>query len=177
MKIISKPKILRIDSDLAILINIALTDGEEAEKFVESIKDAGRYKLTATKNRQKRSLNANSYMWAICEKIAQKLRISRTEVYRHGIKEVGVFHDIAVAKCDADDVQRIWESNGIGWFSERFDSRLAGCVRIRCYHGSSLYDTAQMSRLIDYINDEAEALGIDTETEENIRNMLERWNE
>ena len=74
-----------------------------------------------------------------------------------------------------DEVQRIWESNGIGWFTETFDSRLENCVRVRFYHGSSLYDTKQMSRLIDYIVDEAHALGIETETEENIRRMIESW--
>lgn len=174
MKILSKPKILRIDSDLAILINIALTDGEEAEKFIEPITD-GDYKLSATKHRQKRSLNANAYMWVMCEKIASVLNISKTEIYRHAIKEVGVYHDMAVAENDYPGVVRIWESNGIGWFTERFDSRIPKCVRVRFYHGSSLYDTAQMSRLIDYINEEANGLGIDTETEENIQRMMEHW--
>lgn len=175
MKILSKPKIIRIDSDLAVLINISLTDGEEAERFTESI-EAGEYKLSASKIRQKRSLNANAYMWVMCDKIAKVLRISKTEVYRHAIKEVGVFHDMAVSDRDVDEVKRVWESNGIGWFTEEFHSRLFGCKRVRFYHGSSLYDTAQMSRLIDYINDQALDLGIETETEENIRQMMEHWN-
>lgn len=175
MKILSKPTIERVDSNLAVLIHISLTDGEEAERFIEGI-DAGDYKLFASKLRQHRSLNANAYMWVLCDKIAQKLRISKTEVYKHAIREVGVFHDMAVSDRDVAEVKRVWESNGIGWFTEEFHSRLFGCKRVRFYHGSSLYDTAQMSRLIDYINDQALELGIETETEENIKKMMEHWN-
>ncbi len=174
MKILSKPTIERIDSNLAVLINISLTDGEEAERFIESI-DAGDYRLSASKIRQHRSLNANAYCWVLCDKIAQRLRTTKTAVYRHAIREVGVFHDMAVSDRDVDAVKRVWESNGIGWFTEEFHSRLFGCKRMRFYHGSSLYDTAQMSRLIDYLIDEAHELGIETETEENIRRMMEHW--
>ena len=174
MKILKKPSISRTDSNLTILINIALTDGEEAEKFVESLEEC-EYRLSASRYRRKRSLNANAFLWTMCEKIADRLRMPKTDIYRHAIKEVGVFHDMAVAAKDLYEVQRIWESNGIGWFTESFDSRLENCVRVRFYHGSSLYDTKQMSRLIDYIVDEAHALGIETETEENIRRMIESW--
>lgn len=175
MKILKKPSISRTDSDLTILFNIALTDGEEAERFIEGIEE-GDYKLSASRHRQKRSLNANNFLWAMCEQISQKLRTTRTEIYRQAIREVGVYTDMAVVTKDLAEVVRVWESNGIGWFTEQFDSTLPKCKRVRFYHGSSLYDTKQMSRLIDYIVEEAHGLGIETETEENIRLMMEHWN-
>lgn len=176
MLILKKPTISKKVTELEIQISVSLQDGAEAERFCEQITE-GNYNLSASKHHQKRSLNANSYMWVLCEKIAQKLSISKIDVYKQAIREVGVFHDIAVIDRDLDDVKRVWESNGIGWFTESFDSRLKGCVRLRCYHGSSLYDTKQMSRLIDYIVENAHILGIETETEENIRLMMEHWNE
>lgn len=174
MKILRQPTVERRSNDIAILINIPLTDAAEAEKFCSGIKE-GEYRLSASKVRQKRSLNANSYCWLLCEKIAQKLGTTKTDVYRQAIREVGVFHDMAVMAKDIEEVTRVWESNGIGWFVETFDSRIPDCVRIRCYHGSSLYNTKEMARLVDYINEEAHSLGIETEIDENIRQMMEHW--
>lgn len=176
MKILKPPTVERHGNDIVILLNIPLTDAEEAEKFCSTIKE-GEYRLSASKVRQKRSLNANAYLWTMCEMIAQKMGISKTEVYRQAIREVGVYHDMAVMAKDIEEVTRVWEANGIGWFVERFDSRLPECVRVRCYHGSSLYNTQEMSRLVDYVNEEAHALGIETEIDENLRLMMEHWNE
>ena len=48
--------------------------------------------------------------------------------------------------------------------------------QLQCYKGSSLYDTLEMSRLIDGVVSDAQELGIDTMTPEEIREMKERWN-
>lgn len=125
--------------------------------------------------RERRSLNANSYMWHIAEEIAKVIRTTKEEVYRKAIKEVGVFHDGAFQIEDLDAIKKAWGSNGVGWFTEDFDSKLEGCRRVRFYHGSSLYDTKEMSRLIDYIVEEAKGLDIEVMTADEIERMKQQW--
>lgn len=125
--------------------------------------------------RERRSHNANSYMWHIAEEIAKTIRSTKEEVYRRAIREVGVFHDGAFLIEDLDAIKRAWESNGVGWFTEDFDSKLEGCRRVRFYHGSSLYNTKEMSRLIDYIVEEAKELEIEVMTPDEIERMKQQW--
>lgn len=126
-------------------------------------------------HREKRSLDANAYMWVLADKIADAVNSTKAEVYRKAIREVGVFYDMAVLESDVPKAIAVWESNGIGWFADEFDSKLQGCKRIRFYHGSSMYDTKQMSRLIDYIVEEAKEVGIDTKTPDEIERMKNLW--
>ena len=107
-----------------------------------------------------RSTDANSYMWVLCDKIAEKIHSTKEEVYRKAVREVGVFQDVAVQEKALPALISNWTSNGIGWVTDTFDSKLNGCKRVRLYTGSHRYDTKQMARLIDYIVQEAKELEI-----------------
>lgn len=122
---------------------------------------------------QKRSLNANSYMWVLCDKIADAIHATKEEVYRKAIREVGVFNDVAVTKHALPHLIETWTSRGVGWLVDTFDSKLDGCKRARLYTGSHEYDTKQMSRLIDYIVEEAKELGIETLTPNELNRIME----
>jgi hypothetical protein len=43
-------------------------------------------------------------------------------------------------------------------------SKINGCTNVILYYGSSTYNTAQMSLLIDHLVQDAKALGIETMT-------------
>ena len=122
--------------------------------------------------RQKRSNDANAYLWVLCDKIADVIRSTKEEVYRNAIREVGVFQDVATRHDAADDLINLWSNRGIGWFADVFDSKLDGCKRVRLYSGSHIYDTKEMSRLIDYIVEQAKDLGIETMTPDEIKQMI-----
>ena len=65
---------------------------------------------------------------------------------------------------------------GIGWQTEQLDYAQDGnTVIIRAYRGSSTYDSKQMSRLIDWLVQEAEELEIETEDPAYINSLIERW--
>lgn len=49
------------------------------------------YIITIEKQKRKRSLNANAYMWELCHKIAEKVGTTKETVYRKNIREVGSF--------------------------------------------------------------------------------------
>ena len=126
--------------------------------------------------REKRSKNANAYMWVLCEKIAQTQGIGAEEVYRHNIREVGVFKDDEV---DVEDVKwrcTSWGMLGKGWIAERVDFTPDGKREIiRFYYGSSQYNSQQMARLIDNIVQDAQALGIPTDPREELDRLIKEW--
>ena len=54
-------------------------------------------------------------------------------------------------------------------------SKLEGYTNVRNFYGSSAYDKAQMSRLIDLIVQEAKQLGVETLSESEKALLLEGW--
>lgn len=152
-------------------------DKETAFQVFEELKDEQRLTIKVGKYRKKRSLDANAYAWVLLDQIAEKLCLPKTVVYRQMIKEIGGNSDIVCVRNKAVDQLRAgWERNGIGWCTEIMPSKIEGCTNVVLYYGSSTYDTAQMSRLIDNIVEECKAHGIETRSQEELESMLGHWN-
>lgn len=79
----------------------------------------------------------------------------------------------------AEAVERyteIWKAHGIGWvIDDMGDSKLPGYKVLACYHGSSTYNTKEMSELIEFLIDEAHNLGIDVISEADRALLLKDW--
>lgn len=128
------------------------------------------------KARKKRSLDANAYAWALIHKIAEAVRITPDEVYRRELKEIGGASEIVcVEERAVDRLRALWESKGLGWQTEAFPSKLAGCVNVRLCYGSSAFDTRQMSEFIDRLVMECKSLDIETLTERELSLLKEGW--
>jgi len=126
--------------------------------------------------RARRSLDANSYCWVLCQKIAEVISNTKEEVYRKVIRDVGQF-DILPIKTEAVDtfINR-WSGGGIGWFTEvEGDSKIEGYTKVFAYYGSSVYDTKEMSILINELVEQAQELGIETRPADEINSLLEAW--
>ena len=82
---------------------------------------------------------------------------------------------VCVLDSAVDRLREGWEKQGLGWQTEVMDSKLPGCKNVILYFGSSTYDTKQMSLLIDHLVQDAQALGIETETPEQIARYKELW--
>lgn len=173
-----------VDNGIVLTFKMPLSEGKSVEPMIALINEFNPsidYNLAFSKTSKKRSNNANAYMWVLCDKIAQVIRSTKEEVYRRAIREVGVFHDYVSPKgepCAA--LVEIWSKNGIGWFAEMFNSKITDIngkqlVRVRLYHGSHTYNQKEMSRLIDWVVDEAKNLGIETMTDKELLELKERW--
>lgn len=128
------------------------------------------------KQRKRRSLDANAYFWVLAGKLAGKLHISPTEVYRHYIQDIGGNYEaVTVAEEGAAKLREMWSAHGKGWLTEALSSFFPGYVTLLLYYGSSTYDSAQMSRLIDMIVTDCKAQGIETLTPDRLDAMKERW--
>lgn len=132
--------------------------------------------ITFKPHKEKRGNDANSYMWVLCDKIAQKINSTKEEVYRDAIRNVGVFEIVPIRK---DAVERFidnWKHNGVGWVCESLgESKLEGYEKIVTYYGSSTYNTKEMARLVDYIVEEAKGQGIEVLPPNELQSMKEAW--
>ena len=135
------------------------------------------YNLEVKEYRQKRSLDANAYCWVLIHKLAEATRLTPVEVYREAIRNVGNnFTPMCVREQDAELLKKNWSSHGLGWICEDLgQSQVPGCVNIACYHGSSTYDTKQMSQLIDNLVQDCKALDIEVLTPEKLALLKEAW--
>lgn len=147
----------------------------EARQIAESVTD-GEWDVDVKRHREKRSRDANAYLWVLCDKIGAVTMTDKVTVYREAIRSVGVNDVVCVRAKGEEDLIEGWANNGIGWFAESLgESKVDGCKNVILYYGSSTYNTKEMSRLIDYIVAEAKDLGITTETPEELAKLKEEW--
>ena len=114
--------------------------------------------------RPKRSGAANRYMWVLIDRIAKELRITKNEVYREAIKEIGgVSEVLRMFDGAVEKFEKVWENQGLGWQVEKIPIG-DGTTNVIAYYGSSTFDREQMTQLIENLIFEANSLEIDTET-------------
>lgn len=144
--------------------------------IIQSLDESKKYDVEIKEHRERRSLDANAYFWVLCGKLAECTGIEKDVIYRDLIKNIGGNSEIICVRDNAlNKLRSGWEHNGIGWVTETMPSKIAGCTNVILYTGSSVYDTKQMSRLIELIVFECKSFGIETATPNEIERMLSLW--
>lgn len=128
---------------------------------------------------KKRSINANSYCWVLCDKIAKKIStedavVTKEDVYKDAILQIGTFEPFIVQESGYEKFKRIWEKQGLGFLIQEI-SRKDKCIKVHCYYGSSTYDSKEMSLLIEWIIQEAKVQGIETKSKAEIDSLVKSW--
>lgn len=148
----------------------------ELASYIDSLHEDKEYTLTVKEHKEKRSLNANSYAWTLLDKLAEKLHIGKTEIYRTYIKDVGGNSEIICIQDKAlEHFREIWEQGHIGRFTETMPSKIDGCTNVIVYYGSSDFDTASMSRLIELIVQDCKENDIPTYNQEELDKLCNEW--
>jgi hypothetical protein len=125
--------------------------------------------------RKKRSLDANAYLWVLLDKLARVLNTTKEELYQKAIKEKGVFTYIVVKPKMVERVKEGWRvCEVMGAVAVGGNGKDKG-IQIRCYLGSSTYNTKEMSELIDYVVEECKEQGIETITPNELEEMKQKW--
>ena len=152
-------------------VTLALRGDWRAE--IDKLKDED-LDVEIKKHREKRSLDANAYMWALVGKIAEAMipPLPKEDVYLEMLRRYGQSGMVSIAEKYVDQFQREYK-----YCDELGRSELNGkmFVHYRFYIGSSKYDSKEMSLLVDGVVSEAKALGIDTDTPEMIARIKEEW--
>ena len=135
------------------------------------------YDLEVKEHRKKRSLDANAMAWSLINQIADVLRIPPVEVYRQASLDISGNNEVVPIKEEAvDQFKQAWSHNGIGWIVKDIGkSKIPGYRNLMVYYGSSVYDSKQMSALIDHLVQDCKALDIDVMTERERSLLLEEW--
>lgn len=128
--------------------------------------------------RKRRSLDANALFWATVGDISAVIRVPPAEIYQTMIRDVGGNYEVLPVKTEhVSKWIEIWRARGLGWPCDEIGaSKIPGYTNVISYYGSSTYDAAQMSRLIDIALQEARRQGIPPRmTAREISLTLERW--
>lgn len=139
------------------------------------------YTVEIKKKSKQRSLNANSYCWLLCQKIAKELSkngyTSKEDVYKKAIRDCGIFITAGFTEQDKDDAIASWSKQGIGWFADDMgaSAKVQGVYVVHLYKGSSVYNVEEMQRLIECLVDECNQLGIKLDDSDYIQSLVKEW--
>lgn len=146
-----------------LLVEIDQDNTTAVKQIIDSINTDNDYRITVDKPDKKKTPDQNAYLWVMCDRIAQRIKSTKEEVYREFIRRVGVFDIICIQNKAVERYISNWQNKGIGWVCDITDSKLKGCTNVMCYYGTSCYTREELSRLLDEVVSEAKSLNIPTE--------------
>lgn len=119
---------------------------------------------------RKRTLNANSYAWALITELADVMRLSKEEVYFLKLKEYGQSKLVLITE-EANPKQFF------KYYSIEGKTTVKGknYIWYKLYKGTSEYDSREMSIFIDGLIQDCEEQGIETKTKEEINSLIKEW--
>lgn len=129
------------------------------------------YDVEIKLHREKRSKDANAFLWALLGKMAGVLKSTNDDLYLESLRRYGQSFLVKVRSSELESAMR--EFKYCEPFEQWSDPK-GDTAYIKVFRGSSTYDTKEFSRLLDGVIDEAKAIGIDTDPEE-IKQLIERW--
>lgn len=171
-------KVAKLQMDVnGFWLALKLDNPADGRRICSEIEEGKEYIADIKRHYNKRSLDANAYFWVLCGKLAAKIGLPPEEIYREYIRDIGDNYQIVPIRNDAvDQWIKAWRAHGIGWICDNLGpSKIDGYTNIICYYGSSVYDTAQMSRLINLLVEDCKAQGIETKTPDEIQRMVSLW--
>lgn len=152
------------------LVQLRLTEGcaEGLPDLMEKDLD-----IEIKPHHEKRSLNANAYLWVLCTKIAQVIRSSKDEVYEEMLRKYGYLYKdddglitITVkADLDMSKVEGHWK-----YYTGNDTWKAYFMIK-----GTSMYDKSEMAHFLDMVIEEAKDLGIETLPPAEIERMKATW--
>ena len=154
------------------MLSLEINEKHDFKTLVNELGQAEKLSITVDRYREKRSLNANNYAWAIMTEIANVLRASKEEVYLNMLKRYGQSEIISV-------LSHIPIGEYVKYCEEAGESTLNGkqFKHYKVYKGSSEFDSREMSIFLDGVVSEAKEMGIPTETPEQIARLKALWGE
>ena len=152
----------------------------KAQMFLEHMIPGKKYVAEIKEFRKKRSLDANAYFHLLVGKIADAMHMGFEEVKTNLVTEYGTVErdddgmKVGFKLPVSVDVSRIYR------YVKCFDTRTECGVAFNCYivfKQTHLMDSKEMSRLIEGTVQEAQNLGIETLTPDELARMNLEWGE
>ena len=128
------------------------------------------YDVKIDKHREKRSLNANAYLWKLVTEIGNILNKSKEEVYLQMLIDYGQSEMVSIlSEIDVKGYFKYYKLAGTSILNDKEFNHY------KIYKGSSEYDTKEMSILLNGVVQEAKNLGIKTKDDIELERLVEEW--
>lgn len=172
-----------LDKSATLLFRVNSFDYDKANRFIGEMNKLSNnglkpLKLTINRDSKQRSINANAYFHLLVNKIAEKQNIGNDDCKVKMNLEYGTIAtdskgNNVVVKLPADvDISQFYEYSK--WIGEKVEKGLKLNYYV-FYKQTHTLNTTEMARLIDGVVYEAKELGIETKTPNEIREMMNLW--
>ena len=173
------------DADGSLVLSLRVPKGETytAKQTVAAIRTglaSGKERLTAAVGwyKETRSLNANAYFHLLVGKIAEAMNLGADEVKVKMVLDYGVVatecgEPVVVALPKAANASDYYTY--ARWISDFTAKNGKEYSQYIFYKRTHTLDKTEMARLIDGVVYEAQELGIETRTPEELASLIENW--
>ena len=154
------------------MLTFVVDQKQTAINCYNKLHDADRLTIKVDKHRERRSLNANNYAWALLTEIGNVMRLSKDDVYFLMLKRYGQSEMISVKDgIPIGEYVKYCERAGESWLNNTLFKHY------RVYKGSSEFTKEEMAVFLDGVVQEAQDLEIDTRTPDEIAKLKDLWGE
>lgn len=153
-------------------INITLEINEDATEAIQDLASIDQLDIVLKKHRNKRSLDANALMWVCFQQMADKVGTDRWSIYMEMLRKYGLFTYIVAKPNAVEAVKRQWRE------TDEYDRIYINgeeAVQLRCYFGTSTYDSKDFSTFLEHIKDEMEEIGLQPPASQQMRRAIDQW--
>ena len=175
---------LRIDVDSRRMEMTVQCDRDDIRGEWDDLRKNERLVFSVKEYKRKRSLDANAYYWVLVTKLAKVLNLSKPHLHnillrRYGQPEIIDGQMIFLVLPDSESGTR--KADEAETYHIRPTSQVKTGVDGKVYRtyvmlrGSSTYNTAEMSELIDGLVSECKEQGIETLPEEELKRMMQMY--
>jgi len=169
MKLTSEPRIELLYQQDNLVIPCVKGQERLIQQVINSLGKVDRqkdYDISIKLKPKKRSKDANKYLWTLLGQLSEKLNLPTTEVYREYIKEMDTYTIVPIKEDEIEEWARDWERGHDGWVCVDIGDckNFKGYHNVKCFKGSSTFNTKQMSRLLDMVIYDCKEQDIETMT-------------
>lgn len=154
-----------------LVVCFEVEEKSKALEEIESIK-SDLLIIDAQAKKDKRSLDANAYFWVLADKIAKNIKSDKWNIYIWLLGKYGVFQHIHISNEAKEDFKSRMLNDPKGTIRYIEEIPEGDETLLLCYFGTHTYNTTEMYELIQGTVCEAQGLGIETATPDEIAEMI-----
>lgn len=158
------------DAD-GVWLCLLVRNGPMARQLCADWREGRTYTAEVKEQRNKRSLDANAYAWALMSQMADALRTDKDSVYCAMLERYG---QTFVVKVPNDQVAMFLRQYPYCAQHEKLPPE-ERAQYYRVWLGSSNYDSREMAVFIDGVVSECKEMGIETKTPAELAMLKEEW--
>ena len=132
--------------------------------------------ITFKVHREKRSLDANAFLWSCLGKMGGVLNVPAWDMYLYSLERYGKYTYIQILESAYEDLKRMWrETKVVGDFMSvnMITGEKEKFLEVLCFFGSSTYNSKEFSRLLEGVISDMEQMGLERPTDEHLKAIIE----